>query len=518
MSGMKRNEIIILVASVIFSLALLLPTISAMTGAQLELPKWWPAKKVRLGLDLRGGTYLVLGVQTQEAVKSQLNAMSQAIKSDLQKERIGVVRTRVTSDRSVQVVMLGEKGSDQLDAYIRKNFPQLSRAETSNDGGQFLVTYRLPEQQAKDIEKNSVDQAIETIRNRVDQFGVAEPTIQRSGDKRIVVQLPDVTDIESVKKTIGSVAKLEFRVVADESRGSGDVRQIKFRDGTTLAVEDEVKMTGDAIETAGVEISPRDNQIEVTLKFNPLGAQIFDRVTAETVGKRLAIILDGIGQSAPMIRERISGGSAQISGGFTTEDAHRLAIVLRSGALPAPLNFDEQRTVGATLGADSIHKGLQAAAIGCAIVVAFIMFYYKKAGVLAVGCLLLNLIWLMACLVMFGATLTLPGIGGLALTVALAVDSNIIIYERIREELRNGATSRAAVEAGFDRAHWTILDANITTLISGIILYNFGSGPIRGFAVTLSVGIITTVAAALFASRLGFSVFQLKDKKGNLSI
>ena len=285
-----------------------------------------------------------------------------------------------------------------------------------------------------------------------------------------------------------------------------------------MAVDDEVKMTGDVIETAGVEISPRDNQVEVTLKFNTLGAQIFDRVTAETVGKRLAIILDGIGQSAPVIRERISGGSAQISGGFTTEDAHRLAIVLRSGALPAPLSFDEQRTVGATLGADSIRKGLQAAGLGCLIVVVFIMAYYRKAGVLAVACLMLNLLWLIACLVMFGATLTLPGIGGLALTVALAVDSNIIIYERIREELRNGATSRAAIEAGFDRAHWTILDANITTLISGIILYNFGSGPIRGFAVTLSVGIITTVAAALFASRLGFSIFPLKDKKGNLSI
>ncbi len=518
MTSVKRNELLILIAMVVVSIAILLPTIFAMTGAQVELPKWWPAKKIRLGLDLRGGTYLVLGVQTNEAVKSQLNSMAQAVKADLAKERIGVIRTRVSGDRAIQVVMLGDKGSDALEAYVRKTFPMLVRGDSTSENGQFIFTYRLTEERAKEIEKGSVDQAIETIRNRIDQFGVAEPTIQRSGEKRIVAQLPDITDIESVKKTIGSVAKLEFRVVTEDAGSAGEARQIRFRDGMTLPVEDEVKMTGDAIETAGVDINPNDNQVEVTLKFNNLGAQIFDRVTAETVGKRLAIILDGVGQSAPVIRERISGGAAQISGGFTTEEAHRLAIVLRSGALPAPLTFEEQRTVGATLGADSIRTGLSAALAGMVFVMIFTVIYYKKSGLLAVGCLILNMTWLMACLVLFGGTLTLPGIGGLALTVAMAIDSSIIIFERIREELRNGATTKAAIEAGFDRTYWTILDANIATFISGMILYNFGSGPIRGFAVTLCVGIVTTVVCALFAARVGFAILPLRNRKGELSI
>ncbi|MFN8388877.1 MAG: protein translocase subunit SecD [Bdellovibrionota bacterium] len=519
MTAKLRNEIILLVLSFIVSLLILAPTFAPqILPSDSALPSWWPSKKIKLGLDLRGGSYLVLGVQTHEAVKSQLNSMAGSIKADLSKQRIGIVKARANTERSLQIIMLGDKGVDQLDTYVHAHFPELGKSDSSTEAGRVTVTYKISEAKAQEIERNSVDQAIETIRNRVDQYGVAEPTIQRSGENRIIVQLPDVTDIESVKKTIGSVAKLEFRLAADPAKPESSTVPLKMRDGETLQVEEDVMMTGDTINGAGVEMDPRTNEIEVNLKFNSVGAEIFDRVTGDSVGRRMAIVLDGVGQSAPRINERISGGSARITGGFSTEEAHRLAIVLRSGALPAPLSFEEQRTVGASLGADSIRKGLMASLIGSACVVVFMILYYRKAGVLAVGCLALNMVWLLALLALCGSTLTLPGIAGLALTVGIAVDSNIIIYERIREELRAGMTPRAAIDAGFHRAHWTILDANITTLLSGIILYGFGTGPIKGFAVTLSLGIVTTVAAALIASKAGFAVFQLRDSKGDLSI
>jgi len=514
-----RNQLFILIGTIVLSLIWLAPTFAPLVlSSNTALPKWWPAQKIRLGLDLRGGTYLVLGVKTEEAVKSQLNSMASAVKADLAKERIGVVKARASGERSLQITLLGEQGVDQLDAYVHKHFPDLTKGETTKDGERVQVSYAISEPKAIEIERNAVDQAIETVRNRVDQYGVAEPTIQRSGEKHIIVQLPDITDIEAVKKTIGSVAKLEFRLVADAANPQGESTPVKLRDGGTVQVEEEVAMTGDSIQTANVNVNPRTNEVEVMLQLNSVGAEIFDRITGDNVGRRLAIILDGVGQSAPRINDRISGGSAQITGSFTTEEAHRLAIVLRSGALPAPLTFEEQRTVGASLGSDSIHRGLYGSFIGAAGVVLFMIVYYRKSGALAVGCLALNMVWLLALLAMFGSTLTLPGIAGLALTVGMAVDSNIIIYERIREEIRAGATAKAAVDAGFDRAHWTILDANITTLLSGLVLYGFGTGPIKGFAVTLSIGIVTTVFAALFASRLGFRLFPMRKADGQLSI
>jgi len=504
----------------VFAILALAPTFAPLVMAPgATLPKWWPAQKIKLGLDLRGGTYLVLGVQTEEAVKSQLGTMATAIKSELSGKGIGIKKAKATSERSMQVTLFGDGSESELDNYVRQHFPELSKGETVREGEERLVVnYKISEPKALEIERNAVDQAIETVRNRVDQYGVAEPVIQRSGDKRLIVQLPDVTDIESVKKTIGSVAKLEFRLVADPARPETSSIPVRFRTGETLQLEDDVVMSGDSIQSASIEMSPRSNEIEVLLSLNSVGAQVFEHVTGENVNRRLAIVLDGMGQSAPVIRDRIAGGTAQITGGFTMEEAHRLAIVLRSGALPAPLTFEEQRTVGASLGADSIHKGIVASLIGAALVVLFMIGYYKKSGILAIGCLVLNILWLLALLAMFGSTLTLPGIAGLALTVGMAVDSNIIIYERIRDELRAGMTPKAAIEAGFDRAHWTILDANITTLLSGLVLYGFGTGPIKGFAVTLSIGILTTVLAALFASHLGFRVFKLRNSRDELSI
>ncbi len=484
-------------------------------------PASWPTKKIKLGLDLKGGVYLVLGVQTGEAVKSQLATMAGSIKSDKELRKLGVsiVKAKQVGERDVEFTLLGERGVEPLDNFIRKEYPQLAKGESHTEGERYQVRYTVNELRANEIKKSSVDQAIETIRNRVDQFGVSEPTIQRSGEDRVIVQLPDIFDIENVKKTIGSVAKLEFRLVSDgATRGSVDTITRRSREGGDLKLEDEIQMTGDSIETAQVHISPQNNEVEVALRLNNIGAKTFDRVTGDNVNRRLAIVLDDVVQSAPVIRDRISGGNAQITGGFTPEEAHRLAIVLRSGALPAPLTFMEQRVVGASLGSDSIKMGLYASAVGCALVVLFMVLYYGKSGALAVLCLAVNIVILLAMLALFGATLTLPGIAGLALTAGMAVDSNIIVFERIREELRLGSTPKAAVEAGFDRAHWTILDANITTLLAGVILYAFASGPIKGFAVTLSLGILTTVFTALVVSHLGFQIFNMRRKNGTLSI
>ncbi|MCL4151835.1 UNVERIFIED_CONTAM: hypothetical protein GTU68_027239 [Idotea baltica] len=362
-------------------------------------------------------------------------------------------------------------------------------------GGSYLVLAK-----ATEIKQNAVLQAIETIRNRVDQYGVAEPTIQRTGDTRIMVQLPEITNISEVKETIGSVAKLEFRLVANPNAPKDQTVTRKSRDGGEYVLEDEVAMG------------------EVSLKMNSMGKAIFGRVTRENIRRQLAIVLDGVVQSSPVIQSAITGGTAVISGSFTKEEAHRLAVVLRSGALPAPLTFEEERTVGASLGADSIRKGINSMLVGGLVVIAFIPLYYKKSGLLAVASLLTNVLFLLALLAMLQATLTLPGIAGLILTIGMAVDANVIIFERIREELRVGVSARAAVEAGFQKAHWTVLDANITTLLTGLILYGFGTGPIKGFAVTLCLGIITSVFSALVVARVGFATMELKGSKAELSI
>lgn len=512
MTNSQKNRSIFFGVLLLITAIFLAPTILKSEN----LPDWWPADQIKLGLDLKGGSYLVLGVQTQEAVKSRLAAIASEIKSELRKKKAGVIRARQIGSQDLEVSLLGERGRQIAEDYIRQNFSFLKPLGNKTQGETLKLSYRVDKVKAEEIKSNAVDQAIETIRNRVDQFGVSEPTIQRQGVNRIMVQLPDVQDISGIKKTIGSVAKLEFRLVTQDLSSGGE--SIPSRDGGNLRVETDILMTGDAIDTAMVEPNPTTNEIEVVLRLNSLGAKTFDRITAENVQRRLAIVLDGVSQSAPVIRDRISGGTAVISGGFQVSEATRLAIVLRSGALPAPLTFEEERGVGASLGADSINKGVISIVVGTCIVIIFMFFYYKRAGALAVTALTLNVAFLLALLALVGATLTLPGIAGLVLTVGMAVDANIIIFERIKEELKTGASSIASVEAGFAKAHWTILDANITTLITGIILYGFGTGPIKGFAVTLCLGIITSVFSALFVAKLGFDVFKLQNKKGSLSI
>jgi len=502
----------------LLGLSLLAAVIVAPTFFRGGLPEWWPGRPIRLGLDLRGGSYFVLRVEVDEAVKSHLATVATALKSEMRKNRVGVLRAKQVGARDLEVQLLTNEGGDQVETYLRKVEPGIAKTQAgSTPEGGAKLTFQLSEPRSKEIQKEAVDQAMEVVRRRIDQYGVAEPTIQRAGENRILVELPDVTDLDLVKSTIGKLAKLDFRLVAEPGKTTDTVER-KEKAGGTLRVEDQSRLTGREIKGAQVEIDSQTHEVSVNLTFNSTGSELFDKTTADNVGKQLAIILDDVVYSRPVIRERISHGRASISGGFTKEEAHQLAVVLRSGALPAPLTFAEQRIVGASLGADSIHSGVVATTVGTVLVVLFMIAYYRKSGVQSVICTAVNLLLLLALLSLFGATLTLPGIAGLALTIGMSVDSNIIIFERIRDELRAGTPVRAAIDAGFHKAHWTILDANLTTFIAGVILYILGTGPIRGFAVTLSIGVVTTVFAALFVSRLAFETVDLTDSNGKLSI
>ena len=510
---MINKNLLFIVVVVLFCLAVLFPTFFPE-----HAPSQYPFKKMRLGLDLKGGSYLILGVKTDEAVKSYLSSLSTNMRAELKEKKLGVLRTKQLGLDQIQIQLISNTQIDAVKEFLKSNYKELSLDKESLDQQNVFLVYKMNDTSIREYQKNAVTQAIETIRNRVDQFGVAEPTIQRSGEDRLMVQLPEITNVEEVKKTLGSVAKLDFRLVANEKTPASSTITLPSKAGGTVTLEDEILMSGDAIENAQVEINPQTNEVEVSLKLNSFGAQTFSRITSENKDRFLAIILDGRVQSYPRINEPIRDGRAVINGGFTKLEAKQLSIVLRSGSLPAPLTFEEERTVGASLGADSIKKGVNASLIGSLLVIIFMIFYYKKSGVLAVSCLILNVLILLTCLTLLGATLTLPGIAGLALTVGMAVDANVIIYERIKEELRSGASISGAIYSGFERAFVTIVDSNLTTLLTGLVLILFGTGPIKGFAVTLSIGILTSMFCALYACKQGIQSFNLKNSKGNFSI
>jgi len=478
-----------------------------------KFTKDWPTKPLALGLDISGGVHLVYGVKSDEAVKSRLQSMLAGIRAKLREKKIAVATGRIGADNSLSIGLLSDISVEQAKAVVADFSSDLSFSQVSTEDGRPNLSWTISELNREKIEREAIEQAVETLRNRVDQFGVAEPLIQRSGENRIILQMPGVSDVNAVKKVVGSVAKLEFRLVPrGRDDGAGTV-VVKDQQGQPYTVEDPALMTGDAVDDARVDFD-QNGQVEVALRMTAAGADDFARITSENIGRQLAIVLDGVVYSAPVIRSAISGGQASITGGFSTEEARRLKIVLKAGALPAPLEVLEERTVGPTLGFEAVKKGLLAMAIGFVGISLFMVFYYVKSGLVAVFTLALNAFLMMGCLSLFGATLTLPGLAGLALTIGMAVDSNVIIFERIRDELRNGVSRDLAVHTGFDKAFGAIFDSNITTLLAGAILYYFGTGPIRGFAVTLSVGIATTLFCAVFVARLCFDYFELRGKKG----
>ena len=548
------------------------------TVFDLEQDSSYPIKsKINLGLDLQGGLYMILGIDFDQVYADEVRGYGRRIR-DLLKDR-GIeleILSKVAEEHAV--VEVGDPrvslqspsagDSERVKNEVRNFFP--GHLRLTGESGQIL-TYALSNATKTRIEEQAVGKSIEVIRNRIDEFGVTEPEIFSQGKDRIVVQLPGVRDIERAKELIGRTAKLQFQMANDtvsqvtvqgwlRKAEEADIRFEKgmrfsdylrrlnqflendLPDGHVLAfqrnstegssagnnmlpfvLESNSELDGEALQDARVQVDPQQNRPYVSLEFKSAGARIFERLTGDNVGRRMAIVLDGNVYSAPNINERIGGGRAQITlggGAFNRimSEASDLALVLRAGALPVPLEFEEQRVVGPSLGRDSIEMARYAALVGALAVFLFILFYYRVSGGIAVTTLFLNILIVIACLVSFEATLTLPGIAGIALTIGMAVDANIIIYERIREEVRKGLSYYKAVESGFSHAFWTILDANITTALAGFCLLNFGTGPIRGFAVTLLVGIVATVYSSYFVGKLLFEFYMHSSEGQKLSI
>jgi len=508
------------------------------------MPEWWrqnmPNKGIVLGLDLQGGLHLVFEVEGDKAVEITTERYASRLKELLAKKKL-------TADATVSGLNITVSPSNpDIKKAIEDGFPTLAPVETGS-----RLVYRLSDKEAKRIKDTSTDQALETIRNRIDQFGVSEPTIHRQGENEIVVQLPGVKDPKRAIDLIGKTAQLEFKIVDDEAKMAAELPQTiapgeeeklleqfagKIPENTEILFEKKINketgvvrkipimvkkqaaLTGDLLSDAKVNIDSRFSEPYVSISFNDAGAKTFEDVTAANVKKRMAIILDNTVYSAPVIQERIAGGNAQITGSFTMEEAKDLSIVLRAGALPAPMKMLQNVTVGPSLGRDSIEAGKMAGMIGTIAVVIFMILYYRLSGVIADFALFLNIVLLLGAMASLNATLTLPGIAGIILAIGMAVDSNVLMFERMRDELRAGKTPRAAIDSGYNKAFWTIFDSHVTTLITAAVLFQFGTGPIKGFAVTLSLGVSINLFTALIGTKSIFDIINSKRELTKLSI
>ena len=543
-----RGRLLLLLLVVVVSVIGFLPSIPDWYQA---LPAWarsiLPNKGIALGLDLQGGIHLVMEVDEDRAVEIAADRSVVALQDVLVDKKIPVESVKRTSPTRVTI----QFQNADLKAQIQKlldDFPAFSEVESA--GSANTIVWDLRETESKRIKDSAINQALETIRNRIDQFGVAEPLVQRQGLKQIVVQLPGIRDPKRAKDLIKETALLEFKMLDEENQMKMDLparipkdreaevvkqAESKLPEGSQILferaverdtgreyripylVKKRVMLTGDVLSDARVSIG-QFNDPYVSITFDGKGGREFDRITSENVKKRMAIVLDNTIYSAPVIQERISGGRAQITGTFTTQEANDLAIVLRAGALPAPLKIIQDLTVGPSLGKDSIEKGVRATLIAGVMVMGFMVVYYRLSGVVADFALILNLICLMGALSALSATLTLPGIAGIVLTIGMGVDSNVLIFERIREELRSGKGVRLAVDGGYDKALLTIVDSHVTTLITGVALFLFGTGPIKGFAVTLCLGIAINLFTALVGTKVIFDIINQRHKVEQLSI
>lgn len=543
---------------VVLSVVYLLPTFMGDST-----PEWYKKlndKRIRLGLDLQGGMHLVLGVDLDKAISDKADSFATDLESILKEKGLEYSKIeRIEDTYQIKIIFNKPEYAVSFEEKVLKEYPQF--VVINHNGNE--ITFDFNDQYINNLKRTAIDQAMKTLTNRVDQFGVAERSIAKKGDNAILVQLPGLTDPERAKALLGQTAQLEFKLVEDKTdifsaykdnlpEGiTADHYTYEGKDGQIMAeyyliskdkdkllnfikgidtkgyqivlgreqreletfyrtyvVQKKTMLTGEFITSADVFIDHEENRPYVGLSFDVQGAKIFEKLTGENVGRRMAIVLDNIVDSAPVIKEKIGGGHARITLGSMKSyeellnEANDLAIVLRSGALPAPVEILEERTVGPTLGKDSIDKGIQSIVIGTLLVLLFMMVYYRLSGFIADFALVLNLFLILAVMAFFEATLTLPGMAGLVLTLAMAVDANVLINERIREEIRAGKTPKAAIEVAYGRVFWTIFDSNLTTLISAIILFQFGTGPIRGFAVTLTIGLIASMFTAIVVTRL----------------
>ncbi|MFC1883975.1 protein translocase subunit SecD [Thermodesulfobacteriota bacterium] len=526
-----RSGIVLL--AILISFVYLVPSVSD------DLPAWWsdilPEDKINLGLDLQGGMHLVLEVKSARAVENHLERVVEELKLDLRENKLRYLELKRQGSDSVFIRFMRSEDGVKFEKLASANYPDFEIKPLQDDPGKPGFRLILLPRADNRIRKMAVDQGLETIRNRIDQFGVSEPDIRPQEDDRILIQLPGIKDPKRAIELIGKTALLEFKLVDEEhtlaealEKGSPPGSEIHYEIRVDSSTGKEVRvpwllkrraaLTGEYLTDARVQIDTRNNEPYVSISFDSKGAKIFEQVTGRNIGKKLAIVLDNKVYSAPVIQDKIGGGRAQITGRFSMDEARDLAIVLRAGALPAPVDIIEERTVGPSLGKDSIDKGFKSMLIGGIIVVIFMMVYYSLSGLIADLALLLNIVFIMAGLAFFGATLTLPGIAGIILTIGMAVDANVLIFERIREELRLGKTPRASIEGGFSKALVTILDANFTTLIVALVLFQFGTGPVRGFAVTLSIGILASLFTAIFVTRIIFDYFYVQKRVQKLRI
>ena len=558
----------VLVILVVVSIAVIIPT-----AFKIDENGSYPIKsKINLGLDLQGGLYMIMGIDFKKVYRDEVQTYARKIESLLKDQEIamtiGALDASDPMDPKQSFALAKSTDAEAAKKKIKEYFGNTIRI-TMEQGEKFQIALASPIK--AQIEEQSVGKSIEVIRNRIDEFGVTEPEITAQGQDRIIVQLPGVRDIERAKDLIGKTAKLEFKIVNDTIPGAtimgwldkAKAAGIEYKKGERFSdylrklneflaadlptnheiafekvnsqngealpnvpyvIEATPRITGDDLSDARVQIDPQKNEPYVSMEFKPQGANRFEETTGANIGKRMAVVLDGNVYSAPVIQAKIAGGNAQITlGGGTNfnkimSEARDLALVLRAGALPVQLDFLEQRTVGPNLGQDAIAKAQTAAIIGCVLLFIFAIIYYRFSGVIAVVTLILNVLFTVAILISMEATLTLPGIAGIALTVGMAVDGNIIIMEKIREELRNGISRARAVQMGFDSALWTLLDANITSAAAGFCLLNFGTGPIRGFAVTLLIGLAVTLYTAYAVSKIFFELYMDKNNGEALSI
>ena len=476
-------------------------------------------KKINLGLDLQGGSYLLLEVDNTPVIEQKLQNLTVTIRNYFKEKNIRIKNVKLINQKLTfsvdekfkQTVLdvFNDEESDLNPYYQRFKSHQLDIIEENNI---FVVNYSR--QGIIELKTSSQDQALEIVRRRIDEIGTNEPNILKRGNDRILVELPGLDDPMRIKSLLGKTANLTFRFVTNNSEDSFGAEKLKYEDSSEEAiVSKRIILSGDNLLDAQPRMNNESNETVVSFTLDRVGAKRFGKATSTGIGKQLAIVLDGKIISAPVIRDTIASGSGQISGGFTFQSATDLALLLRSGALPAPLNIIEERTVGPDLGQDSINAGMIALAIGFGLVILFIFLKYKIFGLITNITLVINLFLLVGILTIFEATLTLPGIAGIILTVGMAVDANVLIFERIKEELKKEKNNLIAFDSGYTKSKTAILDANITTLLAAIILFFMGSGPIKGFSLTLGIGIFTTLFSVYFIARLLTVLYVSKNKE-----
>lgn len=505
------------ISSIVIILFSLFFAIPSLIDIDSNLPSWISKNQLKLGLDLQGGSQLLLQVETEKAIQEKIQNQIEDIRTALLNVELQPKYTRLI--KNTIFIKVDKEDIDQFKEIIREK-SQLS--VKSNDG---IFEINFTEKFIREFQNSIILQSLEIIRKRVDEVGTNEPIIQIQGKQRVLVQLPGLEDPDRIKNLLGKTAKMNFRMVDEKSMsmlgekkyfvGSELLEGEEF--GVNYVVKKRIGVSGDNLVDANASVDQFNRPI-VSIRFDSIGSRKFADLTAKNVGKRFAIVLDKKVISAPVIREAIPSGSAQISGNFSFDSANDLAILLRAGSLPAPISIIEERTIGPSLGQDSVNAGVVSVIIALSLVLIYMIFIYGKIGLIANFVLIINFLFIIGWLVLLQATLTLPGIAGIALTVGMAVDANVLVFERIREEKMLGRSKISSINTGFDQALRAILDANVTTLIAALILFFLGSGPIRGFSITLGLGVVSTILCTIIISRLLINYFYIQNSKRDIEI